>query len=259
MSAARAIGTISPPASARWWDINDCWAVYGGVSQAFRAPNLNDLTGSTLSLGGLDSYGSPDLDPEKYVTAELGTRYGNETLSASLAAFYTWSRDAIISERSAAMPLRPMAAAASCMASKPKAVENQPVLVPQRHGGLERRQNRQPRHDGERWISRQLPFTGSLALRWTHPNERLWVEGRVLGCRHRGPRPSRRPGQRPQRIPTNGTPGYLVTSLRGGWPVNDHLELTCGIENITDEDYRNHGSGQNEPGLNGIIGARIIW
>ena len=63
----------------------------------------------------------------------------------------------------------------------------------------------------------------------------------------------------PQRLPTHGTPGYLVTSLRAGWQVNDHLELTCGVENLTDEDYRNHGSGQNEPGFGGIFGAKIRW
>ena len=62
-----------------------------------------------------------------------------------------------------------------------------------------------------------------------------------------------------QRIPTGGTPGYLVASLRGGWQVNEHLGLTCGVENITDEDYRIHGSGQNEPGFGAILGARVIW
>ena len=55
------------------------------------------------------------------------------------------------------------------------------------------------------------------------------------------------------------TPGYIVTSLRGGWQVNDHLELTCGLENIADDDYRNHGSGQNEPGFGAILGAKVAW
>ena len=62
-----------------------------------------------------------------------------------------------------------------------------------------------------------------------------------------------------QRIPTGGTPGYAVASLRGGWQVNEHLELTCGLENLTDEDYRHHGSGQNEAGFQGVLGARVLW
>jgi hemoglobin/transferrin/lactoferrin receptor protein len=47
--------------------------------------------------------------------------------------------------------------------------------------------------------------------------------------------------------------------VHAGWQVNENLDLTCGVENITDEDYRNHGSGQNEAGLNVILGAKVSW
>jgi hemoglobin/transferrin/lactoferrin receptor protein len=62
-----------------------------------------------------------------------------------------------------------------------------------------------------------------------------------------------------QRIPTGGTPGFLVASLHAGWQINEHLALHGGIENLTDVAYRNHGSGQNEPGLNAILGAKVHW
>lgn len=241
------------------WDINPNWALYGGVSQAFRAPNLNDLTGNAVSQGGLDSHGSPDLDPEKYVTAEVGTRYGNETLSGSLAAFYTWSRDAIISERVGPNTYATNGGSGyvygfeaeglwkidsswslSGMAAWNEGKTDSPVT-------------------GERWLSKQLPFTGSLALRWTHPAQRIWVEGRLFVAVGEDRVDPVDQASDPQRIPTHGTPGYIVASLRGGWQLNDHVELTCGLENITDEDYRNHGSGQNEPGFGAILGARVIW
>jgi hemoglobin/transferrin/lactoferrin receptor protein len=41
--------------------------------------------------------------------------------------------------------------------------------------------------------------------------------------------------------------------------LNEHLDLNCAIENIADEDYRNHGSGQNEAGLGAVIGVRVRW
>ena len=47
--------------------------------------------------------------------------------------------------------------------------------------------------------------------------------------------------------------------LHAGWLATDNLELTAGLENITDEDYRNHGSGQNEAGFNAIMGAKVMW
>ncbi len=241
------------------WDLDDFWALYGGVSQAFRAPNLNDLTGSNVTLGGLNSYGSPDLDPEKYVTAELGTRYTNETLSASLAAFYTWSRDAIISERIGPDRFSTNGGSGHVYGFEAEGVwKISPCWMLSGMASWNEGKTDSP-VTGERWLTKQLPFTSSLALRWTHPNERLWVEGRVLGAVTEARVDPADQANDPQRIPTHGTPGYLVASLRAGWQVNDHLDLTCGLENLTDEDYRNHGSGQNEPGLGAILGARLSW
>ena len=48
-------------------------------------------------------------------------------------------------------------------------------------------------------------------------------------------------------------------STTAGWLATDNLELTAGLENITNEDYRNHGSGQNEAGFNAILGAKVFW
>ena len=62
-----------------------------------------------------------------------------------------------------------------------------------------------------------------------------------------------------QRIPPGGTPSYLVASIRAGLQVSENLELTAALENITDEDYRIHGSGVNQPGINAIIGAKVSW
>ena len=62
-----------------------------------------------------------------------------------------------------------------------------------------------------------------------------------------------------QRRPIGGTPGYITCMVHAGWQATDWLELTGGVENLTDEDYRIHGSGQNEPGLNGILAAKVTW
>ncbi len=241
------------------WDFNDCWSAYGGVSQAFRAPNLNDLTGNTVSLAGLDSRGSPDLDPEKYVTAELGGRYGSETVSASLAGFYTWNRDAIISEVIGSDIYATNGGSGYVYGFEAEgAWRINPCWTLSGMAAWNEGKTDSP-SNGERWITRQLPFSSSVALRWTHPSDRFWVEGRVLAAVTEARiHPSDQQNDA-SRIPTHGTPGYIVASVHGGWAVNDHLELTCGIENLTDEDYRNHGSGQNEPGLTGIFGAKVIW
>ncbi len=60
-----------------------------------------------------------------------------------------------------------------------------------------------------------------------------------------------------QRIPPGGTPGYTVATVRSGWRVSDSFTLTAAVENVFDEDYRIHGSGVNEPGVNFIFGAEL--
>ena len=57
-----------------------------------------------------------------------------------------------------------------------------------------------------------------------------------------------------QRIPPDGTPGYATLTLRGGWNVNKDLSVFAAVENVTNEDYRIHGSGVNEPGTNLVVG-----
>jgi hemoglobin/transferrin/lactoferrin receptor protein len=51
----------------------------------------------------------------------------------------------------------------------------------------------------------------------------------------------------------------VVASLYAGWKATDWLEFNAGVENVMDEDYRVHGSGQNEPGLSGLLGVKMGW
>ncbi len=98
-------------------------------------------------------------------------------------------------------------------------------------------------HDGE--IKVTAPFDGSPIAMVTAADEQSHLDL------------SAKAGGDSQRQPINGTPGYAILTLRGGIPVNDNLRLTAAIENVTNKDYRIHGSGQNEPGTNVILGIDI--
>ena len=249
------------------YHLGSCWSIFGGVSQAFRAPNLDDLSGNATARAGNDSLGSANLDPETFITYELGVRHHTENLSLSLAAFYTDAQDLIVAvpitagstttvatnasegyvyglELEAAWRIHPQWTLSGFAAWQEGRTES-----PAYFGG--------PVHDKPN--TRQLPLSGSLALRWTAPSQKFRVEGRVLAAATEDRITAADQAADNQRIPSHGTPGYIVASLHGGWKVNDHLDLTCGIENITNQDYRNHGSGQNEPGLNAILGAKVTW
>ena len=104
-------------------------------------------------------------------------------------------------------------------------------------------------------LSRMMPLTGLLGVRWA-PQKRMWVElsGQFAGRQNEL---SAREKSETQRIPPGPTPGYAVVSLRSGWQVNEHLNLRLSLENLTDDDYRVHESGQNEAGFGGIVSAEL--
>jgi hemoglobin/transferrin/lactoferrin receptor protein len=249
------------------YHLTDNLQAYGGVSQGFRAPNLDDLTGTQFALNGLDSKGSPNLDPEEFVSVELGTRFENETVTAGVAGFYTRLDEAIVRVLDAGGALVPVNASEGylygfeaqgewrfapqwALSGQVWWLDGQ-VESPATLGGVTRKDT----------IRRAPPLTAAASLRWTSASERFWVEGKVKAAAEADnlSQLEKTPGNDDQRIPVNGTPGYLVPSLHGGWQATENLTLTLGLENLTDEDYRIHGSGVNEPGFNAIIGVKAGW
>jgi len=249
------------------YHFNDRWSAFGGISQAFRAPNLDDLTGNVTAKAGEASLGSTDVEPEEFVTYEIGARQTGETTALQASVFYTDGRDLITAVKRSAIESTTITTNASDAYVYGIELEGawrfHPEWTLSGFAAWQEGRMQSPSFLGgpvtERPMTRQLPLNGSVALRWTHPSEKFWMEGRVLAAATEDRITAADQLADNQRIPTGGTPGYVVASVRSGWKVNSYLDLTCGVENLTDEDYRNHGSGQNEPGLNGILGVRVTW
>jgi hemoglobin/transferrin/lactoferrin receptor protein len=249
------------------YQLDSCWSVWGGVSQAFRAPNLDDLTGNLTAKSGSTALGSTAVDPEKYLTYEIGTRHLTEKTSLEFSVFYTDVADLITAV--------PLAAGGTDTISTNAGdgyvygVELQGVwnFRPQWSvSGFAAWQNGRSETPlylngpvADKPMTRLLPLSGSVALRWTAESAKYWVEARLSGAAEEDRIRLEDQAADSQRIPTGGTPGYLTASLRAGWNPTGHLQVLCGLENLTDESYRVHGSGQNEAGLNGIIGVRLNW
>ncbi|MBW1809145.1 MAG: hypothetical protein JRJ87_13205, partial [Deltaproteobacteria bacterium] len=49
--------------------------------------------------------------------------------------------------------------------------------------------------------------------------------------------------------PCDGTPGWFTLNLRGGINFNKRLGLFLALSNLSDTNYRNHGSGFDAPGF----------
>ena len=277
------LGKVWDPASATDIAASDDWSdvvfnlralykltgelnIYGGASQGFRTPNAHDLSGNITSRSGQQQLGSLDLEPEQSWTFEVGSRFNNEIVSLNAAAFCTVVEDLIVSV--------PVAGGSNTVVASNSqeaeivgleleaAVRLLDNLTLSGHLTWQDGETTTPTFIGgptaDAPVSRLSPLTGSVALRYESPDQRWWIEGRVSAAA-RQDQLSARDERDTQRIPPGGTPGYLVASIRGGFQVTDYLEVNAALENITDEDYRIHGSGVNQPGINAIFGGKVTW
>ena len=253
------------------YDLDDAdqYAIYGGVSQGFRAPNLSDLSRLDIARSGELEVASTELDPEKYLNFEIGLKAETENFVGGVSYFYTLIDDLIVRRPTGAT----VGADALAAVSKANGGEGhmQGVELAGRYiinpnwsifghatwtegeadqfPGKSSKTAREP-------LSRVVPFMGRAGVRWQTSDSHLWIEASCLAASKANRLNTADRGDT-QRIPPGGTPGYTLVSLRGGYRFNDHVELTLGLENILDQAYRSHGSGSNEPGFGVTTGLNV--
>ncbi len=245
------------------------WNTFVGVSQGFRAPNLSDLARLDSARTNEFEVPAPGVEPEHFLSYEGGVKASYDDLSLQLAYFYTTIRDMIIRTPTGAVVnnqfevtkqnagdgfvqgvelggswrFHPQLTGFGTFAWTDGEVDTFPTPA-----AIE---DRQP-------LDRLMPTMGQVGLRWEPPKTPVWVETTLdMACD--ADDLSTRDANDTSRIPPGGTPGHAVLSLRGGWQVHDNVRLTLAIENVTDEDYRVHGSGLNEPGRNFVFGLEVTY
>ncbi|MEZ5303384.1 MAG: TonB-dependent receptor [Verrucomicrobiales bacterium] len=243
------------------------WRLFGGISQAFRAPNFSDLSRLDSNRSSEIETPSPGLGPEKFVTYEIGVKTQSDRFGAELSYYYTDISDLILRtptgrvvdgldeviksnvgdgyvhgvELSGSFEICDGLTLFGGFAWQESSVSTYPTSEPDLV---------------DEPLSRLLPTSGYGGARFEFADGRAWIETQVTAAA-RADRLSSSDVRDTQRIPPGGTPGYWIATLRGGCRVTDNILLTAAVENIFDEEYRAHGSGQNEPGTNFVFGAEI--
>jgi hemoglobin/transferrin/lactoferrin receptor protein len=242
--------------------------LYTGASQGFRAPNLSDLTRFDSARTDELETPAPDLNPEETLTGEVGAKVEAGGFSGEAAYYYTAVNDLIVRTPTGRI------IDGSVEVTKRNAGDGfvQGIELNARYrfacdlsafavfswmnGEVDTYPTSEDRKARET-IDRLMPPTGTAGLRYDH-GDRWWV---ALSCTAAGraDKLSTRDAADTSRIPPGGTPGYAVVDARAGWRVQDGLRLTAAVENITDKDYRTHGSGINEPGRNLVLAADWVF
>jgi hemoglobin/transferrin/lactoferrin receptor protein len=238
--------------------VEDLWLVYASASQAFRAPGLSDLTRFDVSRSTDIEVPSTDLDPERYVCGELGTRVTAGPVEWHAAYFYSDIQDMIVRQEVASGSYTKISAGDGYVHGVESEIDVRLAKQWLSRTGFTWMEGYVKYPDSEDSTVnepvRTMPLTVFTALRWESEDRRFWAEAAERASDQED-RLTEADKQDTQRIPPGGTPGYAVTDLRCGWRMKSNLSLVAGLENLFDKDYRIHGSGSNEPGRNFVLSA----
>jgi hemoglobin/transferrin/lactoferrin receptor protein len=241
------------------------WNLFGGVSQGFRAPNLSDLTRlDTARSREIETpVTGPGLKPEQYVSYEVGFKASAARSSMQMAVYYTSIDDMIVRTPSGTVigtNFEVTKRNSGQGFTRGFEIEGGYDLTERLNlwgaftwaeGELESFPTSSPALAREP-LSRVMPPTTLVALRWSAPSDRYWFEASALHAEEQT-RLAASDVLDNQRIPPGGTPQYSILNLRTNVTLGRNVMLAAAIENVTDQNYRVHGSGLNEPGRNLVV------
>jgi len=243
--------------------VNDNYNLSLNISQGFRAPNLNDLTGSSEFNGGYE-FGNPDLTPENAYMFELVNKYTTKNILFTASAYYTMLKDFIGRK----------------VIDKPEGYEEYDSVVEKMNlnsgyilgGELSFLYKFDKIFDIKTSLSytygvmdevidkttletaqnpmRRIPPLSSLFRVNYHINDYFTVYYKAI---YSAKQDRLSEGdKRDSRIPEGGTPSFFVNSLGANVNVKSY-KLTLLLDNLFDVKYKYHGSGVYQPGRSFLL------
>ena len=241
---------------------------WGSIGQAFRAPNIADLSRFGRSRSDEFEVAALNLEPETFLNYEIGYRWSKAPFSITAVAYETQLDNFIdtIATGRIVGGLTEVSKANSASGtiqgielSGRYQFNDQFSLggnVSWTEGQLSRPTGIDSRLIVIEPISRIQPVTAHLDLDWN--SDPFWAS---LSLTHAARQDRLSEGDRndTQRIPPNGTPAFSIINLNSGWKISSHADIGLSLNNLLNEAYRSHGSGSNEPGRHITANIRVIF
>jgi outer membrane receptor protein involved in Fe transport len=226
-------------------------SVYVSFSSGYRAPNVDDMG----TLGIVDfRYEIPaySLAPEKSYNYELGYKMQAQKINAGVALFYMQLKNLVTRVR-----------------LQGQVINGYPVYIKQNTGsafvrGAEAEinielTNRLNFYTGAAYtyghnktadepLRRIPPFNGKTRLQYQ--SKKLFTTAEVMYATKQNR--LAQGDKDDNRIPAGGTPGWAIVNLYAGWQWKS-ITIHSGLQNISNKDYRTHGSGINGYGRSVFI------
>ncbi|MGD9898995.1 MAG: TonB-dependent receptor [Calditrichaceae bacterium] len=234
------------------------------AGQAFRAPNLSDLSKLGESKGNTYEVPNPDLDAEKIWSYDLGLRIHTDRLMAGLDAYYSDIADLIASADATYNGLSYIVKNNTEYQVKSKQNIGKAYILGIEASGdyfiaqnLNLRGNITATRGQNKTLDEPVggipPVFGLLGFKWTYESGYADFYFRFADKQNR----LSSDDKDDPRIPAGGTPGWRTYNIRVGYTYSKNVEIRLAMENITDVNYREHGSGINGPGRNLIAGFTL--
>lgn len=239
------------------WSVNDQNRIITGVSRGFRAPNIFDLGALGERPGNRFNAANIDLGPEEIISYDLGWRFQNQHLASELFFYYSEAdnlitsvltgditdngRDVVQSENLNRAEVYGVEAGLEWFISSDwtfKSVFNYVRATETDEDNITTPSDRIP------------PLNARLAAVWS-PNAQWRVEPYIFLAADQNRLSPR--DVRDSRIDPNGTDGFVTFNIHATWSPNPTLDIRFRLENLTDNGFREHGSGIDAAGINAAV------
>jgi len=244
------------------------WLVNGG--RGVRAPNAQDLAAVGTRSKGNFQVPNLELSPEHSYTSDTGFDVDFPRWSARAVLFLVEHRDAIV--------LGPTTVDGASVAPDGSLYVHSINAATVRVHGAEGSINAEVLPRVTLWLRRLLmlglqrnpagteapretyadripPHQGELGL-WYEPTR--WKLGAFLSARERQDRLNDPINTGDNRIPADGTPGFLTLHLRAMLRATDDIRVRLALDNVTNELVLEHGNGFYGAGFSGTLGAEVV-
>ncbi len=254
----------------------DTWQLNTTVSTGFRMPNVDDIGKLFENVPGIVTVPNPDLKSEYAINFEVGLLKNiPDKFRLEVSGFHSILTNAIVSRpftfngndsidfegtSSLVMALQNVARATVWGVQASVNVFVRKGLSLQNHANWIAGKETDDSKNEQVPLRHAPPFYGSTHLRYQV--KKIYVEGSAYynsRISNKDLAPSEQAKTDIYAKDANGrpySPGWYTLNLKATYQATDHLLLTTGLENITNQRYRPYSSGIVAAGTNFIISLR---
>ena len=246
------------------YKLNDQFFFDVNIGQAFRAPNLSDISKLGESKGNTYEIPNLNLEPEKMVSFEVGVKLNFTSLKANASAYYAQITDLLASADAAYNGSSTIVKDGNVYNVKTKknigiasirgfetAIDYNFYQYLYFHSNITTTYGHNTTNDEP--VGGIPPTFGLVSIKWRGSVYSFEIYMRFATKQDR----LSTDDKDDPRIPEDGTPRWQTYNFRAGFKVLKFVDLQFAVENIFDYNYREHGSGINGPGRNFIASLAL--